>query len=75
MSEFSLKISERLPSFLNGRLRIPAVAAPMMHVSGPELMSAVCRSGGIGSFPTFNARTPETLSKWLSQINQSVEDP
>lgn len=53
---------------LAGRLRLPLIAAPMLRVSGPDLVSAACRNGVIGSFPTVNARTSEELDSWLVRI-------
>ncbi|WP_442579374.1 hypothetical protein ACSBOB_28420 [Mesorhizobium sp. ASY16-5R] len=32
-----------------GRLKLPAIAAPMFLASGPELVVEVCRSGVIGT--------------------------
>lgn len=58
----------RLPSSISSHLRLPLMAAPMLHVSGPELVSAACRSGVIGAFPTPNARTADQLDRWLTQI-------
>ena len=57
-----------LPLSIATRLRLPLIAAPMLRVSGPDLMSAVCRSGVIGSFPTVNARSSEELDAWLTRI-------
>jgi len=57
-----------LPSSIASRLRLPLIAAPMLHVSGPELVSAACRAGVVGSFPTVNARTAENLDAWLARI-------
>jgi nitronate monooxygenase len=51
-----------------GRLRIPAFAAPMFLVSGPDLVVAACRAGVVGSFPAPNARTTEILDDWLTDI-------
>ncbi len=56
-----------------GKMRIPVIAAPMFLVSGPDLVTACCRSGVIGSFPTINARTPEILNEWLTQIKSDLE--
>jgi nitronate monooxygenase len=47
------------------RLTIPVIAAPMLRVSGPELVVAACASGIIGAFPTANARSTEELDQWL----------
>ncbi|MCX4094450.1 NAD(P)H-dependent flavin oxidoreductase [Nocardia sp. alder85J] len=57
-----------LPDSLATRLTIPAVAAPMTSVSGPDLVIAACRSGVIGSFPTHNAATTGELDAWLHRI-------
>ena len=48
------------------RLRLPLIAAPMFLVSGPALVTAACRAGVIGSFPTANCRTVEELDAWLA---------
>lgn len=58
----------RLPEALNKRLSLPLVAAPMFRVSGPDLVAAACNEGVIGAFPTKNARTPEELDRWLTEI-------
>ena len=48
---------------------MPLVAAPMLHVSGPRLVSAACRAGVVGAFPTLNARSSEELSTWLDRFD------
>ena len=50
------------------RLKLPLIAAPMLKVSGPELVIAACKQGVIGAFPTANAGAAEGLDKWLTQI-------
>jgi nitronate monooxygenase len=55
-------------------LRLPAFAAPMFLVSGPELVIAACKAGLIGAFPTINARPPEVLEAWLAQIATSLAE-
>jgi nitronate monooxygenase len=57
-----------LPISITSRLRLPLIAAPMLRVSGPDLVCAACRSGVIGSFPTINARDADELDAWLSRI-------
>jgi nitronate monooxygenase len=59
-----------LPESISSRLRLPLMAAPMLHVSGPDLVSAACRAGVIGSFPTVNARTADNLDAWLARIEE-----
>ncbi len=58
-----------------GRLRIPAFAAPMFLVSGPDLVVAACRAGVVGSFPAPNARTTEILDAWLGEITTRLAEP
>jgi len=61
----------RLPISIADRLRLPVIAAPMLRVSGPELVIAACRAGVIGAFPTANARTSEDLDWWLTEITEA----
>ncbi|QEH76864.1 nitronate monooxygenase [Sphingomonas sp. C8-2] len=63
-----------IPAALARNLALPVIAAPMLLVSGPELVIACCRAGVIGSFPGANARTPETLAAWLDQIGEALAD-
>jgi len=56
------------------RLRIPVIAAPMLAVSGPDLVIAACRNGVIGAFPTANAPTVEGLEHWLKQIEAALSN-
>jgi len=58
-----------LPAALQSRLRLPLIAAPMFLVSGPALVTAACRAGVIGSFPTANCRTVEELDHWLTEMS------
>lgn len=57
-----------LPDHLAGRLRLPAIAAPMLRVSGVRLVAAAARSGIVGAFPTANAGSAETLDRWLAEL-------
>jgi nitronate monooxygenase len=59
---------------LKARLTLPAIAAPMFIISGPELVIAACKAGVIGSFPTINARPPEMLDTWLDRITTELAD-
>ncbi len=65
-----MMLSTRIPPNIAKRLRLPLIAAPMLRVSGPELVSASCAAGVIGAFPTKNARTVEELDSWLTTIEQ-----
>lgn len=67
-----------LPASIASRLKLPLIAAPMLRVSGPDLVSAACRNGVIGAFPTVNARTTEELDAWLARVAEEcaqVEGP
>lgn len=61
-----------LPDAIAQRLRLPLIAAPMLKVSGPELVIAACRSGVIGAFPTANAHGGEELDAWLTRIMDAL---
>ncbi len=61
-----------LPECLKGNLRMPVIGSPMFIVSGPELVSAQCKAGIVGSFPALNARPQEVLSDWLKQIKDDL---
>jgi nitronate monooxygenase len=65
-------LAKRLPKKIAERLRLPLIAAPMLAVSGPDLVIAACKAGVIGAFPVANARSPEGLEAWLSQIEMAL---
>ena len=60
--------AHRVPGAIATRLRLPLIAAPMLRVSGPDLVVAACKAGVIGAFPTKNARTSEELDAWLTDM-------
>ncbi|MCE7997870.1 MAG: nitronate monooxygenase [Rhodobiaceae bacterium] len=61
-----------LPDCLQGKLKLPLIAAPMFLVSGPDLVVASCSEGIVGSFPTPNARTSAILDEWLDDITSRL---
>ena len=61
-----------LPAQWRERLRLPAMAAPMTDVSGPELVAAACAAGVIGTFPAHNATGSDELGRWLRRIGEQV---
>lgn len=61
-----------LPTCLQGNLRIPVVGSPLFIVSGPELVTAQCKAGIVGSFPALNARPAPVLDEWLTRINDDL---
>lgn len=52
-------------------LRLPLIAAPMLLVSGPELVAATCRAGVVGALPASNARTADELGEWLRALSDA----
>ncbi|MDA5193512.1 nitronate monooxygenase [Alphaproteobacteria bacterium LMG 31809] len=62
-----------LSAEITSKLRLPAIAAPMFLVSGPEMVLESCKAGIIGSFPANNARTIEQLEDWLIRISETAE--
>lgn len=62
-----------LPEVLKGRLSVPAVAAPLFIISGPELVIAQCKAGVVGSFPSLNARGEGEFERWLIRITEELD--
>ena len=56
------------------RCRIPAIAAPMFLVSGPDLVVETCKAGIAGTFPALNQRTSEGFEDWLKEIQDKLPD-
>ncbi|MEO8500823.1 MAG: nitronate monooxygenase [Vicinamibacteria bacterium] len=57
---------------IKSKLALPAIAAPMFLVSGPDLVIAACKAGVIGAFPTLNARPLEELERWFERITTEL---
>ena len=64
-------MSQKAP-FIND-LSLPAIAAPMFLISGPELVIQCCKNGIVGTFPALNQRTSEGFEEWLVQIKTELE--
>lgn len=62
-----------IPVQFQGRLSIPAVAAPMFLVSNPDLVVETCRAGIIGTFPALNNRSSEQYESWLMEIRERLD--
>jgi len=60
-----------LPAPLN-QTSLPAIAAPMFLVSGPELVIECCKNGVVGTFPALNQRTSEGFEEWLVHIKTAL---
>jgi len=61
-----------LPPSLS-HLRLPLIGAPLFIIAQPELVIAQCKAGIVGAFPALNARPPELLDTWLTQIKVELE--
>ncbi len=62
-----------LPAALQN-ISLPVIASPMFTVSYPELVLAQCKAGIVGSFPALNARPPELLDQWLTEMQAQLDD-
>ena len=61
------------PNFIN-ELKIPAVAAPMFLISGPEIVIECCKNGIVGTFPALNQRTSEGFEEWVIEIKTELDN-
>ena len=61
-----------LPERLSTRLRLPMLGAPLFLASTPALVAAQCRAGIIGAMPALNARSPQQLDDWLTQLTEQM---
>lgn len=60
------------PGFIK-ELSLPAVAAPMFLISGPQLVIECCKNGIVGTFPALNQRTSEGFEDWLVEIKSALK--
>ncbi|MEH7885690.1 nitronate monooxygenase [Bacillus sp. JJ1609] len=67
-------MKKAIPENWWNQLKVPAIAAPMFLVSGPDLVSTCCKNGVIGSFPAPNARPIEVLDEWMGRLNSELEE-
>jgi nitronate monooxygenase len=61
-----------IPKSFEGKLKIPAVAAPMFLVSNPALVVEACRAGVVGTFPALNQRSSEGFEQWVDEIQSAL---
>jgi len=54
-------------------LSLPAMAAPMFLISGPQLVIECCKNGIVGTFPALNQRTTEGFEEWVIEIKTALE--
>ncbi len=57
--------------FIND-LSLPAVAAPMFLISGPQLVIECCKNGIVGTFPALNQRSTEGFEAWVIEIKEAL---
>ncbi len=57
---------------LEGRLSLPAIAAPLFIISVPDLVVAQCAAGVVGSMPSLNARPAERFEEWVVEIRERL---
>jgi len=62
-----------LDASIRTSLLLPAICAPMMLVSGPELVAAACKAGVMGGLPRHNARSREEFGGWLASIQTELD--
>lgn len=62
----------RMPDGWKGRVRVPAIAAPMFLVSNPKLATACCKAGVVGTFPALNPRSTAAFVAWLEEMEQAL---
>lgn len=61
------------PDFIK-ELSLPAIAAPMFLISGPQLVIECCKNGIVGTFPALNQRTSAGFEEWLIVIKTALQD-
>ncbi len=62
-----------IPASFQGRLKVPAIAAPMFLTSGPDLVVETCLNGVVGTFPALNQRSTKGFVEWLEEIEGRLE--
>ncbi len=61
-----------IPQKLAESLSLPAIAAPMFLISGPDLVVECCKNGVVGTFPALNQRSTEGFEEWLIEIENRL---
>ena len=63
-----------IPTQLKDKLVMPVIGAPLLLVSGPDLVIAQCKAGIVGSFPALNARPQHVLDEWIVRIKTELAE-
>jgi nitronate monooxygenase len=61
-----------IPQILSNSLSLPAIAAPLFLISGPDLVVECCKNGVVGTFPALNQRSTEGFEEWLIEIENRL---
>jgi nitronate monooxygenase len=61
-----------IPHILSNSLSLPAIAAPLFLISGPDLVVECCKNGVVGTFPALNQRSTEGFEEWLIEIENRL---
>lgn len=62
-----------IPLDIVGSIRLPAVCAPMIGISGPALVIAACKAGIMAGLPRHNAASFEQFKQWLREIRSALD--
>lgn len=62
-----------VPLDISRSIRLPAVCAPMIGVSGPTLVTAACKAGIMAGLPRHNAASFEQFEHWLRAIRSALD--
>src|SRR5690606_17678078 len=54
-------------------IRLPAMCAPMIGISGPALVIAACKAGIMAGLPRHNAASFEQFEQWLREIRSALD--
>jgi len=61
-----------IPHTLSDTLFLPAIAAPLFLISGPDLVVECCKNGVVGTFPALNQRSTEGFEEWLIEVENRL---
>src|SRR5690606_36249010 len=62
-----------IPPALGNSIRLPAVCAPMIGISGPALVTAACKAGIMAGLPRHNAASFEQFEEWLRLVRLALD--
>ena len=62
-----------LPFQIRGKLRLPAICAPMKDVSCPALVIEAAKAGIMAALPAHNASGLDEFEAWLDEISRALD--